>query len=199
MKSSTLVFLFGVFGLLFFDACVGVNYPDPIDPRLPKFTDSGNDAAGALINDMPWVAVRNTSFVSQTTGILDIDRTYDDPSLVLTVDNGWWKKSTSDSTRVTIRFVLHSFLPNTEMDLNDMDGRTFVLDGTTDYGEIVFEDLGQISSQGVGQLIVHKAEVKMEDGILKHHIVATFAFDTPLPAAVNYGRLDYGYVWITGF
>ena len=34
--------------------CDPIYIPDPIDPRLPKYTQSGNNVAGALINDTIW-------------------------------------------------------------------------------------------------------------------------------------------------
>lgn len=35
-------------------ACDGIFVPDPIDPRLPKYTESGNNVAGAFVGNKVW-------------------------------------------------------------------------------------------------------------------------------------------------
>src|ERR1035437_590386 len=46
-------------------SCEGLYIPDPIDPRLPKYTENGNDVAGAIINNIYWTSVERIGF--QTT------------------------------------------------------------------------------------------------------------------------------------
>lgn len=38
--------------------------PDPIDPRLPAYYNSGDNVAGALINDSTWVAKQNVQLLA---------------------------------------------------------------------------------------------------------------------------------------
>ncbi len=50
INSSLLV----VLACLCLMACEHILVPDPIDPRLPKYTEEGNNVAGAYINDSIW-------------------------------------------------------------------------------------------------------------------------------------------------
>lgn len=40
--------------VLFLTSCDAVFVPDPVDPRLPKYTEDGNNVAGALVNGDLW-------------------------------------------------------------------------------------------------------------------------------------------------
>src|SRR6188768_698816 len=55
-KSGVLRISIGILAFLF-TACESIYIPDPIDPRLPKYTDRGNDVGGALVNGRLWRSV----------------------------------------------------------------------------------------------------------------------------------------------
>src|SRR6478752_4585042 len=56
-KSGVLIKIsIGVLAFLLI-ACESLYIPDPIDPRLPKYTDRGNDVGGALVNGRLWKSV----------------------------------------------------------------------------------------------------------------------------------------------
>ena len=38
-------------------SCKGVFIDDPLDPRLPKYSESGNNVAGAFINNTTWRSI----------------------------------------------------------------------------------------------------------------------------------------------
>ncbi len=52
-----------IFSLLLV-SCEGIFIPDPIDPRLPKYTEKGNNVAGALINNNIWKSIVKSSFMN---------------------------------------------------------------------------------------------------------------------------------------
>jgi len=57
---------FLIIGIFFtVSSCEPVYIPDPIDPRLPKYTDDGNDVGGAFINGSLW---RSEYFLSLFSG-----------------------------------------------------------------------------------------------------------------------------------
>lgn len=51
-----------IFVVLVMNSCSGEFIPDPIDPRLPKYTEEGNNVAGAFINDNTWESVVSIGF-----------------------------------------------------------------------------------------------------------------------------------------
>ena len=56
--SNSIIALF----LLALVSCEGIFIPDPIDPRLPKYTEKGYNAAGAFINKDVWKSVDESSY-----------------------------------------------------------------------------------------------------------------------------------------
>lgn len=49
--------------VLFASGCLEENFiPDPSDPRLPKYTEDGNQIGGALVNDVAWKTNFETGF-----------------------------------------------------------------------------------------------------------------------------------------
>lgn len=43
-------------------SCSGILVPDPIDPRLPKYTEEGNNVAGAFVGEKVWQSIVYSSF-----------------------------------------------------------------------------------------------------------------------------------------
>lgn len=64
--------------VLLLPSCDGVFVPDPIDPRLPKYTEDGNNAAGAFIGDNVWTSIMESDFP---------DTTYHEPVIFLYSQN----------------------------------------------------------------------------------------------------------------
>ncbi len=51
-------------GIVFLIACDNIFVPDPIDPRLPKYTEEGYETGGAFINDSLWKSVNDSRHIT---------------------------------------------------------------------------------------------------------------------------------------
>ena len=63
MMQAIKYFLLPLCCLLVFAGCEDSFRPDPVDPRLPKYSEEGKNTAGALVNGKVWRAVGNCSFM----------------------------------------------------------------------------------------------------------------------------------------
>src|ERR1035437_9240366 len=51
-------------GFLTMVSCESIFVFDPIDPRLPKYTENGNNTSGAFMNKDVWRSIEKYSFLS---------------------------------------------------------------------------------------------------------------------------------------
>lgn len=56
-------FMLLAYCLLVFWGCEDSFRPDPVDPRLPKYSEEGKNVAGALVNGRVWRVVRGCSIL----------------------------------------------------------------------------------------------------------------------------------------
>jgi hypothetical protein len=175
-------------------SCSGILVPDPIDPRVPKYTEEGNNVAGAFVGENVWESIVYSSF----------SYTFNEP--VVTV------YSKTDS--LSIRFpgsvnsetaIIEFHLKNRHItnfdDLLALNGLKIQLDGINATGYFIQDyTKSAFSSKGIGQ--VYFRSVKRDRS--GHGIIlsGTFGFtakdsDNAL-TKVSSGRFDY-VVWQNNF
>lgn len=174
--------------------CQGVFVPDPIDPRLPKYTESGNNVAGAFINNDVWKSVVSLNFVSVTNK----------PNIVLysNKDSMVMCFTGQSKTYPYIEFCLSGLKVHTFDDLMLLKNKKIPLDGLKNAG-LCFQyrynsnELDSVysatQSKGVGQLLIKN--VAINDSLKSAILSGTFGFT--IKDSVNgiielsYGRFDY--------
>jgi hypothetical protein len=168
-------------------ACSGIFIPDPIDPRIPKYTEEGNNVAGAFVNDSIWKSVVTAGF-NQVS-----DRPY------ITA----WSENDSLSLRFTglisdesssIDFHLKGLNITKFADLLVLNGQKIQLDGINNVGCYIrnYTPLDD-DHKGTGQ--IYFRNVKEEDTSGKIILSGTFSLSfndwNGNMLKVTSGRFDY--------
>jgi hypothetical protein len=168
-------------------ACNGIFIPDPIDPRIPKYTEEGNNVAGAFFNDKIWNSVVKAGF-NQVS-----DRPY------ITV----WSEKDSLSLRLTgriseesssIEFHLKGLKITKFADLLVLNGQKIQLDGINTAGYFIRNYTPEdYAHKGTGQ--IYFRNVKTEDTSGKIILSGTFSLSfidwNGNILKVTSGRFDY--------
>lgn len=164
-----------------FISCEGVFVPDPIDPRLPKYTEEGNDVAGAFIDGKIWKSVV-TSALFHTSNEPYIE-------VYTKVDNLNLKFTGSSPVYKFIEFRLTGLNIHKFEDLIHLKDKKIPLDGIKNSAICTDNMYSEyIESGGVGQLYIK--HVAMSDSCDYADISGTFGF-TYNNINVYYGRFDY--------
>lgn len=171
--------------LLALCSCEGTFVPDPLDPRLPYFTEDGNNVAGAYIDDDVWKSVVSVGFPS----------VYDAPYI-----ESWPEKDSlvvhflgniGDSS-ASLSFHLNRQIAGFQT-LQLLDGQKIQLDGVENVAHLqTFAASGHFSPSGFGQIYFSKAELDESTG--KIILAGTFGFVEERGDAeilVRSGRFDY--------
>ena len=197
-----------LFLITLFSSCLegekGLFILDPIDPRLPKYSETGNDVAGALLNGNIWKSV--AGYKIQRYGFGSYIETYNKPlfqsfpnqdSLVITfegimVDTDQW---------MHLHFHLKGFSIFNFHELSALNGKTITLDGVLHFGTVSdgtnIIGCNEFSQRGKGQLNIHQvAFTAYTKGMTNTFIFSgTYGFniDIPgcIPQSILYGRFDY--------
>lgn len=168
-------------------ACDGVFVPDPIDPRLPKYTESGNNVAGAFVNNKIWESV-------QTWGLYGYVNT---PSFYV------WQEEDSVVIRFSgdtgsksgwIEFHLKNLGITDFEDLPLLEGVKTELDGAENTAYYIEEcDRDSYKYKGIGQLYIKN--IQMNDSLTSAIFSGTFGFSVTDSVGnntkISYGRFDY--------
>ena len=134
--------------------------PDPVDPRLPKYTEDGNQVAGALINETAWKTDwglkgewggnRSFYFTNYPAG----------DSITLTID-GLYIEGPDKNAEISFVFVIKNMeLKNTD-DLPSLKGQTFKLDGINEYA--VMNDINRTAPRVVNYFYSGNGELKIQN------------------------------------
>lgn len=166
--------------------CGGTFEPDPIDPRLPRYSEEGLNAAGAFVNGVRWRAVRGGSFPGGISDDMTIER--DSSQVRISIDG-----SVAHGSPLEIMF----HLDNTDGGLNRISslmGRKFPLDGPH-YATVRgqgnrTDELSRCPSQA-GQLYIKRLKVIGTDYLLSGTFSFTVAIDSCTHYEVRSGRFDY--------
>lgn len=173
--------------MLLFAACDGVFVPDPIDPRLPKFTEDGNNVAGAMINDQVWK--------SQVK--IDFPYIYNEPYIIASsvkdslVVRFWGNTSWGNSS---IEFHLTGINVHKFEDLTNLNDQKIELDGEQNSGYYIESHSSSVvENKGIGQ--VYFTNATANDSVSVITLSGTFGFTVPQTNGndikVTYGRFDY--------
>lgn len=181
--------------LLILNACDGIFVPDPIDPRIPKYTEDGNNVAGAFINDNIWESIVQAG----------LNYTYNQPSI------NFWPENDSLLLRFSgntggrssfIEFHLTGWKISNFEDLAKLEGYKIQLDGIKNAGfYIEGYDSFSYENKGIGQIYFKNIRIRVynangEGQISKAAIISgTFGFTMNGSGGkitkVTSGRFDY--------
>jgi hypothetical protein len=173
--------------VVFLTACSGTFIQDPIDPRLPKYTEEGNDAAGAFVNGEVWRSVVTSGFLN-TSNEPSIRSWPKRDSLLITFSGNIVERD------YTIAFQLKGYEISEVEDLMALDGKKIELDGINNAGYWMSGYSSSIySNRGIGQIYFKKVKkIEASSFII---ISGTFAFkitDTEGGSIrISSGRFDY--------
>jgi len=182
--------------IIIFSACGGEFIPDPLDPRLPRYSEEGKNTAGCFINGEVWRAIGEAdSPANSRNQYLQLTFTADNNTIGINMGGYQGKSVDSLSTYVELAFIVDN--RDTQIQsVSELAGQTFVLDGNQSFGRILdSRDFFQYDiCRGAGQLhIRHARPVPDTDG--EYIIAGTFSFSVDLPtcrpADVQSGRFDY--------
>ena len=181
-KSQFLVIVF-----LIATACSGIFIPDPIDPRIPKYTNEGNNVAGAFFNDKIWKSVVKAGF-NHLSGSPDITVWSQSDSLSLRFTGSISEESSS------IEFNLKELKITKFADLLVLNGQKIQLDGINSAGYFIRNYTPEdYAHKGTGQ--IYFRNVKAEDASGTIILSGTFSLSfndwNGNILKVTSGRFDY--------
>lgn len=183
---QVITYLFILVMALFLVACDPIWIPDPINPGLPKYTDTGNNVAGAMVNGKLWRAkldcflfgcYEDLSFEINQNGSLSVQldgKVYND--------------------KITFNFNLANqpFLSLT--DKLSLNNKKFVIDGNVNTVTIFdISNTCAVNVSGVGQ-IYFKHVKKINEYSINYSGTFGFVLNDPSGCGtyeVFYGRFDY--------
>jgi len=166
-------------------SCVeSVYIPDPIDPRLPKYTEVGNNVGGALLNDKLWKSEVIYDFWGSASRI-PIIRSYQD-SISIAFDG-----ELNDDNYAEISVGLDDITINQLADLTTLSGRKFSLDGNAAVAWLTGLGCGKPSTRGQ----VYFRSVSYSSEYKSITLSGTFSFVVEdcagVKVEVTYGRFDF--------
>lgn len=184
-------------------ACDGIFVPDPIDPRIPKYTENGNNVAGAFINENIWESIVEFGFLSSSNQpFIIFDQESD--SIILRFNGNTTGKSSF------IEFHLTGLNISKFEDLTTLDGHKIQLDGIKNAGFYI-ENYTPTSydNKGIGQIYFRNVRIRdsndsAEGQASKRIIISgTFGFSfndsNGKTIKVSSGRFDYKITESTNF
>lgn len=175
--------------LAYLSSCEPVVVPDPIDPRLPKYTETGDNAAGAVVNDAIWESTAYQGWF--TSNEQSYIYAFTNDSLVFE----FW--GSVDGASVFLSFHLMEQSVFTFDGLIQLKNKKFILGGNPYFGQLseyssAFGDFVSLKSTE-GQLYIK--HVTLTESKRTAIISGTFGFivkdNNGFPVHVSYGRFDY--------
>lgn len=173
--------------LILMIGCEDVFIPDPINPELPKYTETGLGMAGAYLDNELW-RVSSGEFCWMCGDPFQIEQ-----------NNGVWEMillgELPEGQSVSFNFHLNdlNLHPDKILELN---GAKIDLDGTTRWANMTnWESTCPEIKSGTGQLYFRS--IKRQPNTIRHIVSGTFSmqFDdgAGCEASVTYGRFDFVY------
>ncbi len=179
------------------NACSGTFVPDPIDPRLPKYTEDGNNVAGAFINDGVWESIVSSMPFTGASNRPSLTTWQEEDSLVLRFEGD------IASTSAAVEFHLQGLNIQSFDDLLQLSGRKISLDGLENAAIYMTYPYGEAESYLKGNGQIYFKQVSMYESVANtagetHKIIVisgTFGFTVyngdKLVYKVSSGRFDY--------
>jgi len=173
--------------ILICNSCTDAFIPDPIDPRLPKYTEDGIGYAGALIENKLWLTYRVYEGGCQS-GSTTIEYYNEKDSLLINM------KGDSDSSLVDLNFSFKSAGIKTSEDLYLLKGRKIQFDGNQNSVSLLKKDTTlMLQSKSNGQIFFKS----VKDGDYPNQVILSGTFGFTITQAngqeieVSYGRFDF--------
>ena len=167
-------------------ACEGTFVLDPIDPRLPKYTETGNNVAGAEINGDFWKSVSKSGFMyadlSHSIAIIPLQDS-------LSVQ---FEGVVTYGDVIDLQFNLKGLNIHKFEDLLLLRGKKIALDGVQKAG-VFIRNTYDTYKAGIGQIYFKNASINSAGNVIT--LSGTFGFTVKDGAGKNieisYGRFDY--------
>lgn len=179
--------------LIIFAQCEPTWIQDPIDPRLPKYTETANGVAGALLNGEPWQAKLSCSYDFwygiTCTNILRFQENLDG-SLTVLLDGQW------NNRNVTFEFHISNLPFSTTAERLAVSGKKIQIDGVVN--TVTLSGINSpcsLNLSGIGQIYFKQIEEKETPDYIYYSGTFGFTLSDPLGCGsydVLYGRFDYG-------
>lgn len=170
--------------------CEPMVVQDPIDPRIPKYTESGYNVAGAFINQNVWKSV--TYWNKSNVWITSLKNS---DSLIIRFDGQ------QNNSPLTISFYLKGYTVSKFQELVNLNDTKILLDGEDKAGVLetssVMVSYSPKAIKGKGQLYFKHVQVDITNKTAV--ISGTFGFTTNDLTEVSYGRFDYAVKDSIGF
>jgi hypothetical protein len=168
-------------------ACSGIFILDPIDPRLPKYTEEGNQVAGAFVDDQVWKSVVTSTLwgISYEPSV----RSWPQKDSLQIIFSG-----NMEEGDYTVGFQLKGYKISKVADLMALDGKKIELDGVDNAGYWMPGYSSSVSSnRGIGQIYFKKVKkIESSSSII---ISGTFGFkisdNNGVSTIISSGRFDY--------
>lgn len=187
-----------IIGLVFFlMSCIHKVVPDPIDPRLPKYTETGKNASGAFVNDKVWESLTHTGILG---AILD------PPSISVDSINNVvmrFQGKLDSEGAYYLDFYLSGLNIHAIKDLFVLNNKVIPLDGLTNYAVLSqeYHFLWDFESKkgGVGQLYFKRVYINPQktEAIVSGTFGFTYTNSEGKEYEVTYGRFDYKFTSIS--
>jgi len=179
--------------------------PDPNDPRLPKYTERGNEVAGALISDMAWKTNFKT-FFDAPPGYAFYIYNYPNKDSLIVMILGTINDGKNKGMPIDIFIGIKGAGVKVYRELKNLKNKIFTIDGKTNYSTL--EDRAMILGgktesvkNGIGTFyFVNVQQPKNDD---RYIISGTFDFHFQTLSGqvdVQKGRFDFtvsGYQYYT--
>jgi hypothetical protein len=109
--------------------------PDPGDPRLPKYTESGNEVAGALISNMAWKTNFKTFFDAPPSYDFYIYNYPNTDSIIVRIQ-GTINDGPNKGAPIDFSIGIKGAGIKTYQELKNLKNRIFFIDGKTNYSTL---------------------------------------------------------------
>ncbi len=172
---------------------------DPLDPRVPQYSEEGANTAGAYINEEPWVSRKSTLYSGfssspHTSGTMSFLTSPDSNGTLIAFQGASIYVGENQSRQsCSVGFFLKDFELFEPEDLFQLAGKRIELDGVESFGQVYYNsDFNSIGGDysGSGILFVRRV-ARMGTHI---EISGTFGFTTDQSNEdidVFSGRFDY--------
>src|SRR5260221_5113884 len=170
--------------------------PDPDDPRLQKYTESGNDVGGALISNVAWKTNLVISYdVSPGSPPPFYIHNYPNADSLIVRINGAINEGINKGAPIYFAVGIRGTGVKAYQGLKNLKNKIFVIDGKTNYLTVedlmmMYDGTTEIFKNGTGRFNIVNVQQRTKDTILSGTF--DFRFETASGIIdVQKGRFDF--------
>jgi hypothetical protein len=167
--------------VIFYSCERGIYLMDPVDPQIIQYTEDGNNAAGALINDELWKSIVSEGLFGGLSNNPEVINYVDQDSIVVLFD-GYIERSDADLEFARLEFHLSGVSIENLEDLTELDNRIFKFDG--------LNHVGLVSSSTINSGFTYSGQIYFRS-VTQDNFSGTFSIKIGESTVVKYGRFDY--------